>query len=333
MRRFMEIRILSSEEVRQALPMSIAIEAMKTAFAQLSAGEATVPLRSQISVQDQGGTALFMPAWLHQSNEMALKIVSVFPKNISQGLPTIHAIVIALDAATGRPLAMLEGASLTAIRTGAASGAATDLLANPDASTVGLFGSGVQARTQLEAVCTVRDIEQVWVYSLDEDGAKAFAEEMSGFGPIPSQLKIVDDPQRAMRDADIICTATTSPTPVFDGSDLKPGAHINAVGSFTPDMQEIDCDTILKATVVVDSREAALAEAGDLIIPIKEGLIGTDWIHAELGQIINGEMPGRTDPEQVTLFKSVGVAVQDAVAAYRALEAAAQMKIGQRFTI
>lgn len=325
----MELRILSSEEVRKALPMPVAIDAMKEAFAQLSSGQASVPLRTHIAVPEQNGVALFMPSLLHRSRELALKIVSVFPNNQAQGMPTIHALVIVIDAETGRPLALLEGATLTAIRTGAASGAATDLLARADASKIGLFGSGVQARTQLEAVCTVRGIDQVRIYSLDEPGAKAFIEEMSGSGPIPAQLTIVDDPQQAVADADIICTATTSSTPVFEGCDLKPGVHINAVGSFTPDMQEIDCDTILKATVVVDSRESALAEAGDLIMPIKKGLIGADWIHAELGEIIARKMPGRTHPEQITLFKSVGVAVQDTVAACRALDAATQLKIGQ----
>jgi ornithine cyclodeaminase len=270
-----------------------------------------------------------MPAYLSRSGEFAVKIVSVHPHNSDRGLPTIHALVVALDAATGRPLALLEGGSLTAIRTGAASGAATDLLARPDARTVAVFGSGVQARTQLEAVSTVRSIQRAWVYSLDAPGARAFVQEMAGRGPIPDELTIAETPQAAVQQADIICTATTSSTPVFQGGDLQPGTHINAIGAFTPAMQEVDTETVRRSLVVVDSREAAMAEAGDLIIPIQQGAISADWIRAEIGEIVAGVKPGRTNPEQITLFKSVGVAVQDAAAAARALQRAQEEGLGQ----
>ena len=325
----MEIRVLSAEEVQQALPMSVAIEAMKEAYTQLSNGQASVPLRSRINVTQHEGITFFMPALLHNTQDMAVKIVSVFPRNPDKGLATITAVVIALNSETGQPIAVLEGASLTAIRTGAASGAATDLLARENTRSVAIFGSGVQAKTQLEAVCTVRSIEQVWVYSLDEPGAKSFISEMAGYGPIPTDISLVDRPNEAISNADVICTATTSSTPVFNGSELKPGTHINAIGSFTPTMQEIDTETVRKARVVVDSREAALAEAGDLIIPIEQGVITADWIYAELGEIVSGERPGRIDSVQITLFKSVGVAVQDAVAASRALIGAEEAGLGQ----
>ena len=329
----MEIRVLNAQEVRQALPMATAIEAMKEAYSQLSSGQACVPLRSRIDVTQHDGITLFMPALLHSSNDMAVKIVSVFPHNLDKGLPTINAIVIALDSETGQPIAVMEGASLTAIRTGAASGAATDLLALPEANSLAIFGSGAQARTQLEAVCTVRKIERVWVYSLDEPGAEVFVDEMAGHGPIPNDLKLVASPSEAIAEADVICTATTSSTPVFNGAELKPGTHINAIGSFTPDMQEVDIETILRSMVVVDSREAVLAEAGDLIIPIDKGVITAEWIHAELGEIINGAKSNRLDPNQITLFKSVGVAVQDAIAASRALKGAEVASLGQAIQI
>ncbi len=325
----MEIRVLNTQAIRQALPMATAIEAMKEAYSQLSSGQASVPLRSRIDVSQHDGITLFMPALLHGSNDLALKIVSVFPHNLEKGLPTITAIVIALHSETGQPLGILEGGSLTAIRTGAASGAATDLLARPESQTVAIFGSGVQARTQLEAVCTVRPIEQVFIYSVDEPGAQAFVSEMAGRGPIPDEIIIVSAPSDAIHEADIICTATTSSTPVFDGEGLKAGTHINAIGSFTPAMQELDTSTVRRARVIVDSRDAVLNEAGDLIIPIEEGLITPEWIYAELGEIVLGEKPGRTDPEQITLFKSVGVAVQDAVAASRALAGSEEMGLGQ----
>ena len=324
----MNIRVLTAEDVRASLPMATAIEAMKQAYIQFSLGQASVPLRTRIDVSAHEGLALFMPAYLGSSGEMAVKILCVYPRNAQKRLPTIHALVLALDAETGRPLALLEGASLTAIRTGAASGAATDLLARPESHAAAIFGSGVQARTQLEAVCTVRMIEKVWIYSIDLPGAEAMVREMRGRPPVPDVVTIAGSPAEAVREADIICTATVSSTPVFDGRDLRPGTHINAIGSYTPTMQEVDAETIRRALVTVDSREAVLAESGDLIVPIQEGLIESDWIHAELGEIASGRKPGRTGPDQITLFKSVGLAVQDAMAAHRALIGAQATGLG-----
>jgi ornithine cyclodeaminase/alanine dehydrogenase-like protein (mu-crystallin family) len=325
----MEIRILNANDVRQALPMRSAIEAMKSAFAQLSTGNATVPIRSHVEVEQHEGITLFMPALLHESQDLAIKIVSVFPRNLERGLSTINALVVAIDPETGIPTAVIEGASLTAIRTGAASGAATDLLARTDSSVVAIFGSGVQARTQLEAVCTVRQIHEVRVYSLDEPEARSYAEEMAELGPIPKNIRIADNPSEAIVEADIICTATTSATPVFDGKELEPGVHINAIGSFTPEMQELDVETVKRSLVVVDSREAALIEAGDLIVPIKRGEITPEWIYAEIGELVTDIKPGRTDPNQITLFKSVGIAVQDAISAGYALTRAEEAGLGK----
>ncbi|HNS40547.1 MAG TPA: hypothetical protein PKJ56_09940, partial [Promineifilum sp.] len=257
---------------------------------------------------------------------LGLKLVSVFNSNIAQGLPLIHSVVLAVDPATGKPQALIEGGAVTAIRTGAASGAATDVLARPDAAVAAIFGSGVQARRQLEAVCTVRRIERVWVYSLV--GAEAFVAEMAGYGPIPADVRIAKTPREAVAEADVICTATTSRTPVFDGHDLKPGAHVNGIGSYTPLMQENDLTTVRRARVIVDSFEAVLAEAGDLIIPLNAGDITRDHIAAELGEVIAGIKPGRTNPEQITFFKSVGVAVQDAMAAKIILRNGSIMGLG-----
>jgi ornithine cyclodeaminase/alanine dehydrogenase-like protein (mu-crystallin family) len=202
-------------------------------------------------------------------------------------------------------------------------------LARPEARTLAIFGSGVQARTQFEAVCAVRQVEAAWVFSRSRDHSQLFATEMGREPWAPPSISAADTPAAAVREADIICTATTSSTPVFDGHDLRPGTHINAVGGYTAAMQEVDGTTVARALVVVDSREAALAEAGDLIIPIREGLISADHVHAELGELVNGTRVGRTDPEQITLFKSVGVAVQDAIAAGRALARAEQLGLGQ----
>ncbi|MDX1613324.1 MAG: hypothetical protein R3300_03380 [Candidatus Promineifilaceae bacterium] len=323
-----QLRILSAADVRRALPMDVAVAGMKEAFAQLSAGATQMPLRSRIDVAEHNGVALFMPAYMGQSAGLAIKIVGVYPDNVSEGLPMIHAAVLVLDAATGQPLALLEGSTLTAIRTGAGSGAATDVLARDDAETVAILGSGVQARTQLEAVCTVRSIRSVRVYSPTDGHAENFAAAMAGRGPIPTDVAAVSDPATAVRGADIVCTATTSHRPVFAGADLASGAHVNAVGSFTPEMQEVDVETIRRALVVIDSHEAVMEEAGDLLVPLAQGQIETSVIHAELGQILNGDMPGRSSSDQITYFKSCGVAVQDVVAAQLALKRATAANLG-----
>ena len=323
----MKIRLLSAADVVRALPMTDAIEGLKDAYARLSTGQAIVPLRSRIDVPEMGAT-LVMPGYLEKGDTIAVKTVSVFPSNAQKGLPVIHALVTVLDAETGVPIALLEGGALTAIRTGAASGAATDLLARKDAQSVAIFGSGVQARTQLEAVCTVRDIKEVRIFSLDRSQAEQFALEMAGRGPIPAEITVAKNADIAVRGADIICTATTSSVPVFDGKLLKPGAHVNGVGSFIPTMQEVDLVTVQRALVVVDSRTAVWAEAGDLIIPLQNGDINENHIHAELGEIVAGKQLGRQTPNQITFFKSVGVAVQDVAAAGIALRNAIAYDLG-----
>ena len=322
--------ILNGEDVRRAVPMEEAIGAMKRAYAALSDGRAELPQRVSINVSSYGGISLFMPALVQdeKGEALALKAVSVFPHNAESGLPTVNAAVLVLEANTGRPVALLEGGTLTAIRTGAASGAATDLLARPESHKVAIFGAGVQARTQLEAVCCVRPVQSVRIYDLSLQRVDAFITEMAGKGPIPKDLCPAASPREAVSEADIICTATFSTTPVFDDAALKPGTHINGIGSYNPAMQEVPAETVKRSLVVVDSREAALAEAGDLVQPIDQGLISAGHIHAELGEIVLGRKGGRTSPEQTTFFKSVGIAVQDAVAGQLALENALKSGLG-----
>lgn len=322
----MKVRILSHSDVRRALPMREAVEAMKRAFAQLSTGQADVPLRTPIHVPRHNGLTLFMPAYLAADDQMAVKIVSVFNDNPARGLPLIHALVVVVDAETGQPVAVMEGGSLTALRTGAASGAATDLLSRPDAAIAAVFGAGVQGRTQLEAVCAVRPIREAWVYDVDPQRAQAYAREMGEQLGIP--VHVAARPAEAVRPADVVCTATTSTTPVFDDADVRPGTHINAVGAYTPQMREIPTETVLRARVVIDHRTASLAEAGDLLIPIQEGRMTEQHIWAELGEIAAGLQPGRLSPDEITLFKSVGVAVQDVAAAAAVLEAARRQNLG-----
>ncbi len=272
-----------------------------------------------------------MPARVGEGDSSALsvKVVSVFPRNRERGLPTIHALVSVLDRETGRVTAQLEGATLTAIRTGAVSGLATDLLARPESRVATVFGTGPQAKTQLEALCTVRPIDAVRVCHPSIEKARAFADQVAGVGPIPDDLEPTTDPAAAVAGSDIIATATTSRTPVFGDSDLSPGVHINAIGSFRPEVAEIPPETVERSLLVVDQREAALEEAGDLIQPIRAGRIEADDIHAELGELLLGRAEGRSAPDEITFFKSVGLAIQDTAAAQQALENARTHKLGR----
>lgn len=323
--------ILKADDVRKALPMEEVIEAMKQAYASLSDGRAEVPLRTRLPIPDHDALAIFMPAYVHtdEADALAVKIVSIFPNNPPRGLPYIQAAVIAFEAGTGHASALLEGSSLTAIRTGAGSGVAIDLLARKDSKVAAIFGAGVQGRTQLEAACAVRKIEKAWIYDSDANRAEAFAREMAGKGSLPADLKPASSPRQAVQDADIICTATTALMPVFADADLKPGAHISAIGSYTPEMAEVPPETIVRARVFVDSRSAVLAEAGDLIQPIQKGLITEAHVRAELGEIILGRKAGRESDSEITYFKSVGVAVQDAIAAQLALKNAKARGLGR----
>ncbi|MGE5373736.1 MAG: ornithine cyclodeaminase family protein [Bacteroidota bacterium] len=322
--------ILTADEVRKALPMKQAIEAMKQAYASLSGRTAQVPLRTRLPIPGSEALSLFMPAYVssQDGDALAIKIVSLFPTNPPRGLAYIQAAVLAFNPGTGQAIALLEGSSLTAIRTGAASGAAIDLLSRPESKTVAVFGAGAQGRTQLEAACTARKIETAFIYDADLAKAALFAAEMEEKGFVKN-VRIAANSQEAIQNADMICTATTSLKPVFEDAFVKPGTHISAVGSYTPEMQEIPAETLQRAKVFVDSRSASLEEAGDLIQPMRAGLFGEDHICGELGEVVLGKVAGRQSMDEITYFKSVGVAVQDAMAAQVALNNARKMGIGK----
>ena len=311
--------------------MPQAVEVMKEAFRLLSLGEAVVPPRTHIVATGKTtGDALFMPCYVPGTSRMGMKIVTLYGQNPYWELPFIQAVVVLLDGDTGQTLAVMDGTSLTAIRTGAASGAATDLLARPDAATVAVFGAGPQARSQLEAVCQVRSIRAARVFDVDDNRAAAFAREMAQ--QLSIDVEPAESPMAAMLGADIVCTATTSASPVFEDSDVAPGTHINAIGSYKPSVREIPGDTVQRARVVVDHLDSALAEAGDLIMPIQQGLITKEHVNTELGHVITESKTGRESPGQITFFKSVGVAVQDLMAASAALDNAARMGLGKELS-
>jgi alanine dehydrogenase len=307
------VRYVSTEEVRGALTMPAAIRAVGEALTALSTGRALVPARTSLEVPGTRTTALVMPAYLPGPHKIGLKLISLCEDNPARGLPFAQAITIVMDAERGTPLAVLEAGYLTAVRTGAASGVATDALARRDARVAAIFGAGVQGRTQLEATAAVRPLRKAFVVDIDPRAAAAFAAEM---GPALGLVIEPADAATALRDADIVSTTTTSAVPVLRDGDLKPGVHINAVGSYKPHVREIPGETVRRAALFVDERRSALEEAGDIIIPLREGLIGEDHIRAEIGQVLAGLAPGRRSDEEITLFKSVGNAVEDlAVAA------------------
>jgi ornithine cyclodeaminase/alanine dehydrogenase-like protein (mu-crystallin family) len=298
---------------------------MRDAFIQLSSSRAIVPARMSMEVAPESGRALLMPAYLPDSHRTSIKIVSVNEENPARGLPLIHAVVIVLDASTGRLLALLDGEYLTALRTGAASGLATKLLAREDSRSLAIFGAGAQARTQLEAVCCVREIKRISVFDLEQERADNFIASLRE--DVSTSIEFTQD-AKSLQDADIVCTATTSQTPVFQHEDLRPGTHINAIGCYQPHTQEIPGATVAAAKVVLGQRDGCLAEAGDLIQPIEQGLISEGHIYGELGEIATGEKPGRETADEITLFKSVGNAVQDLAAASRVLENADKLGLG-----
>jgi alanine dehydrogenase len=316
--------LLDRNTVASLLSMPECIEAVEKAFAELAAGTAVLPLRN--AIRSPGGISLYMPAFLGGANALSCKVVAVFHENPEKhGLPATTGTVLLQDPETGRVCCIMDGEYLTAVRTGAASGVATRHLARPDPGQVaGIFGAGVQARMQLRAIREVRKLARACVYDPSREAARRFCAEMS------AQLDLEVAPAATASEAakaDILCTATSSPVPVFDGREVRAGAHVNGIGSHTPEARELDGELIRRAKLVGDSREACFRESGDVIIPLREGLIAESHFYAELGEIVSGSKPGRTSEREITVFKSNGLAIQDAAAAslvYRkALEAGA----------
>ena len=322
--------LLSRDMVASLLTMRECIEVVEKAFAELASGTAVLPLRT--TIPSPGGVSLYMPAFLRGENALACKVVAVFKDNPEKHrLPTTTGTILLQDPATGRVCCILDGAYLTAVRTGAASGVATRHLARSDPhQSAGIFGAGVQARMQLEAVREVRQLAKAYVYDLNPEAARRFAGEMS----VKLDLEIVPvaSAREAVR-ADILCTATTSSQPVFAGRDVREGTHVNGIGSHTPDARELDADLIRRAKLVGDSREACFREAGDIILPMREGVITESHFYAELGEIVTGRKAGRISAQEITVFKSNGLAVQDAAAASLVYRKALAAGVGVPFDL
>jgi alanine dehydrogenase len=323
--------ILSRKDLRQLLTMADVIDAVERGFREYKAGKCAVPVRMPVKIEKAEGVFLFMPAYLEKEAFFGTKIVSVFPRNIEKKLSTIQAAYLLNDPTTGELLALMDGILLTAMRTGATSALATKYLSRKNSETLGIIGAGAQAPFQAEAISKVRPIHRMLVYDKERKIAENFSGAVSNSLRIP--VHVMASPRDVVVESDILVTVTTSTTPVFDGRHLKGGTHINAVGAYTPEMRELDDFTIGKSKIVVDTYEGCMAEAGDLLIPIHNGKLSKENIYADLGEIVLAQKPARTGDDEITLFESVGFALEDLVVASLAYGRASEKGVGLKFTL
>lgn len=324
--------VLSRDDLRAILTPPDLVDGLAAAISAHAAGKTRLPPRAVHAVSDDG-LLLLMPAALDDGGTAALgtKLVTYHGGNRARGQPTIHATYVLMDGGSGQPLALLEGTFLTGIRTGAASALAARHLARPDARRLACFGAGAQAGFQLRCLAAVLPLERVSVVGRDPGRARAFCAELARELGIP--VEVAPDGRRAVAAADVITCATTAVAPVLAGVDLRPGAHVDAVGAFRRDTREVDTETVRRAHVVVDTYAGAWEEAGDILIPLAEGAIGREHVVAELAQLVTGERAGRTGAEEITLFKSVGWALEDLAAARLAYNRAKERSIGTEVSL
>jgi ornithine cyclodeaminase/alanine dehydrogenase-like protein (mu-crystallin family) len=302
------IRIITAGVIKQNYSMNQAINAMENAFCLLSSGEAIVPLRYNTHHPTNDLLMLFKPAYVKKAKLASVKFLTQRENRLIPGIPAIQGVILLIDAETGEILSMMDGEYLTALRTGATSGLATRCFARKDAQIMALFGCGAQGRTQLEAIICEREIKKVLVFDKRREAAERFIEEMQEKFRIEM---VYSYDTSCLQEADIICTATNSTSPLFKKEELKPGVHINAIGSFQPHMQELDPFLVKEARIFADQAESCLKESGDLIKPMDQGLIGPDHLAGEIGDFCLNKIEGRVSESEITIFKSVGIAVQD----------------------
>jgi ornithine cyclodeaminase len=326
--------VLSRREVERLLDLDALIDGLAEAMVDLSAGRASVPARVGARVADRDGLLAAMPGYTPSAGALASKLVTLFPGNAGSDLPTHQAVIVAFDADTGRPIALLDGTAITAIRTAAGSALSTRLLAREDAATLAILGTGVQARSHARAVTRVRPFEELRVAGRSRDKADALVTELEG--ELDLRARSAASWAQACEGADVVCATTHALEPVVRRRWLAPGTHVTSVG-YNPHGREVDDPTVAEALVVVESRGAALAPvpagSNDLLQPIERGLIDRDHVHAEIGELVAGTRPGRSSPDQLTLYKSVGVAVQDGVAAALVLRAARARGAGREIDL
>ena len=328
--------ILSRSDIQSVFSMRDAIEADKKAFILHSQGKCRVPLRINLDAAQGKGQYLFMPAYAGGDIERAgIKIVSVFPGNAAKGKPVVPATVLLLDGETGEVAALIEGTTLTQMRTAAIAGVATELLSRPDSSIGALFGTGGQAPAQLEAILTARSLKEVRIFDVASERTEAFVEANSALAEsLGARLVAASSSDGAIEGADVITAVTTSNRPVFDGNRVKAGAHVNGIGAYTPAMEELPAEVLLRAgRIYVDNSEAVLAEAGDLITPMKAGLFDETIIAGELGELLLGQITGRQSDQEITVMKTVGFATLDIVTAYEIVAKASAAGVGRQVSL
>ncbi len=326
-------KLLSRHEVMQVLQMADVIDILEKTFADLANENADMPQRTPISTPDHGGKAFFMPAYLKGIGALGAKVETLYEDNPTKyEMKAMFGIVILLDEKTGAPVAIMDGNLLTAMRTGGVAGLATKLLAREDASVHALFGAGDLAGAHALAVDNVRSLEKLILYSIDPpDKREKFREILGGILDCDCEIVLADDPEAAVGEADIVTLITSAKEPIVDGDWFKPGTHINGVGSDTPETRELDSKTIQNSKVFCDHVDACKVEAGDLIIPIEAGEYSWDKLHGSLGDVIIGKIPGRESEDEITLFKSVGLAIQDISTALHVYNEAQGIKLGTEF--
>jgi len=311
--------------------MQDTIEILNQAFDDLAQGRAVMPQRTPITSPEYGGLALFMPAYLKGMGALGAKVVTVYKDNPAKyNMPTVLGTIILLDEKTGAPIALMDGGYLTAMRTGGVAGLATKVLAREDAKVHTLFGTGGMARAHAWAVDCARDIETLQLYSIDPlEKKEAFRESLKEI--IDCEIKIAEDPESAVAQSDIVTLITSAKDPIVKGSWFQPGTHINGVGSHAPAMREVDSATVIKSKVVCDLVDACMAEAGDFMIPVEEGEWSWEQVHGSLGDVIAGKIPARENDQEITFFKSVGLAIQDISTAFHVYNKAIEKGVGTEF--
>jgi alanine dehydrogenase len=318
--------VLSENQVHRLIDIAELISTLEKAHIQYSTGKAVMPVRLVVPLPLIHGRITSMPGFLNEDKALAMKVVTYFQDNPKGNLPAILATIMLFSAETGKLIALMDGSYVTAIRTACASAMATKALANAETSVLGILGAGVQARAHIQALAQVRKIDRIKIYS--PSGASAAAIKNDLDPALKIAIEVAGTAEDAVRDADLLVTGTTSREPIIKSTWLKTGVHINAVGSHRPDDREIDGATVARAKVVVDSREAIMAECGDIILALKEKSIGENHIHAEIGEVLAGTKAGRSGASEVTLYKSVGIAIQDVAAANLVYRKALEQGVG-----
>lgn len=323
--------VLSEKQVQSLIDLDELIAALEQAHIQYSTGKAVMPVRLVVPLPQIQGRITSMPGYLNDDRALGMKVVTYFQDNPKQNLPAILATIMLFSGETGKMIAAMDGGYITAIRTACASALATKALANPDTPVLGILGAGVQARAHIQALTRVRKLRRIKLYSPSGKSARSIKEELEK--PCGVAIEVVNSAEDAVRDSDLLVTVTTAKDPIVNVEWLKPGVHINAVGSHRPDLREIDGATLKRAKVVVDSREAVMAECGDILLALKEQSIGENAIHGEIGELLAGAKPGRTSPSEITLYKSVGIAIQDVATAQLVYRKALARSIGTNVDI